>query len=178
MQTKMLDAINHNSKYKIMKDDVDIYDSEKHRLPCWNCLVRPTSCFSEKKATKRAKHLKYTVEFKKPCIESILAMDIINMANSGLLISSLNEIDDMNISELSQDATYLFQGTVADLMDGQEVGPTAYAMFIRLTQRCSNKFEDELFGAYYTLGDIFHDYFKEIDYAIDLYSKAIDLNQK
>ena len=47
MQIEMLDAINHTSKYKIMKDDVDIYNSEKHRLPCWNCLVRPM-CFNEK----------------------------------------------------------------------------------------------------------------------------------
>ena len=41
---------NYTSIYKIMKNDVDIYNAEKHRLPCWNCLVRPT-CFSEKKAT-------------------------------------------------------------------------------------------------------------------------------
>ena len=69
---------NHTSIYKIMKDEVDIYNAEKHRLPCWSCVVRPT-CFSEKKATKRAKDLRYTLNFKDPCIELILAIKLLLM---------------------------------------------------------------------------------------------------
>lgn len=45
MQTEMLDDIKHTSKYKIMKDNVDIYNAEKHRLPCWNCMVRSLPLF-------------------------------------------------------------------------------------------------------------------------------------
>lgn len=169
----MLDAIKHTSKYKIMKDDLYIYNAEKHRLPCWNCIVRST-CFSEKKATKRAKNLRYTVKFEKSCIESILAMDLIYMAYSNLLISSLSEFDDMTISELSDVAFDLFIATEGDLADGREYGPEAYALFISLTQRDSNRFEDEFAYVYYQLGRIFRFYFEEIDHAINLYSKAID----
>jgi len=173
MQIEMLNAIKHTSKNEIKKDDVDIYNAEKHRLPCWECPVRPV-CFSEKKATKRAKYLRYTVEFKTPCIESILAMGIINIANSDLLITPLNEIDDMTISELSKDSFYLFTGIEGDLIDGPKFGPEMYVMLILITQRDSNKFENDFANAYYSLGDIFQSYFKEIDHAIDLYSKAID----
>jgi hypothetical protein len=34
MAINILDVMNHTSKYKIMKDDVDILNAEKHRLPC------------------------------------------------------------------------------------------------------------------------------------------------
>jgi hypothetical protein len=59
-----------------MKEEVDLYNSEKHKMPCWKCKVKKI-CFSEKKATKRAKYLKYTIELKKPCIEAILTLLLI-----------------------------------------------------------------------------------------------------
>lgn len=172
MQLEMLNAINHSPKYKILKKDVKIYNAEKHKLPCWECVVRPT-CFDEKEATKGAKFLRYTVQFKKPCIEAILAMDLINMANSNLLISTLDEINKMSISDLFKVGFEQFLLVEAGFIDGQEYGPEAYALFISLSQRKSNKFADNFASAYHHLGRIFRDYFKERDHAISLYSKAI-----
>jgi len=51
-------------------------------------------------------------------------------------------------------------------------------LFISVTQRDSNKFEDKFSYAYYRLGHIFRNYFEEIDHAIYLYSKAIDFKLK
>ena len=141
------------------------------------CIVRPT-CFSEKKATKNAKYLGYTVKFEKPCTKCILAMDLINMEISNLLITPLNEIDDMSISEMSEDGSCLLNAIEADLADGVKFGPEAYAMYISITQRNSDKCEDEFAYAYYRLGSIFYHYFKEFDHAINLYSRAIDLDQE
>jgi tetratricopeptide (TPR) repeat protein len=173
MQKEMLSAICHKSKYTITKDFVNIYEAEKHKLPCWDCKNKPT-CFSELKSIDRVKDEKYTVKFRKPCIDSILAMDIINMAMSGILKIPLYEIDEMEISELSKMAFELFNAIEADLADGQELGPSAYALFIRITQRDSVKPEDMSY-AYYRLGHIYHLYFKEFDHAITLYSRAINL---
>lgn len=101
---------------------------------------------------------------------------LINIANKDLLIeSSLNEIDDMNISELYYEASHTLHGITLKIIDAK-YEPEVYAMFIRITQRGSDKFENELIFAYDRLGHFFHHYFEEIDYAIDLYSKAIDLN--
>jgi tetratricopeptide (TPR) repeat protein len=175
MQTEMLDAINHGSVYKIMKDAVDIYEAEKHRLPCWNCVVGPM-CFNEKKATKRAKYLGYTVEFRDRCTDSILAMDLIYMAMSKLLELSLAEIDNMTISELMQEATELYAAINGDLADGKEFGPTMYASFISITQRDANNSKIDVSWAYNHLGEIFKFNFGEIDHALELYNKAIELN--
>ena len=176
MQMKMLTAITHTSKHKIMKNEVDTYNAEKHRLPCWECVVRAT-CFSEKKATKKAKYLGYTVEFKKPCIECILEMDLINIAISGLLITPLHEIEDMNTSVLSEQIFELLMAIETDEIDRGKFGPEAYAMCINLIQRDPNQYEGDFAYTYYCLGEIYFFCFQEIEHAIELYSKAIDFDE-
>jgi len=160
----------HTLIWKIMKDDVDIYNAEKHRLPCWNCLVEPM-CFSEKKATKRAKYLRYTLSFENPCVESVLAMDLIELANSDL-IKPLENIEELDTHKLFNTAVNYFQSGVPEFKE------TAYVMFICVVHRDANYIWHEYDTAYYYLGNLFYHTFKEIDFAIDLFSKGIDLTIK
>ncbi len=80
--------------YKITDKEVDVYNENKHKLPCINCLVR-ANCFSEKQATKRAKYLRYTVKLNNPCPQAILIMGYIGFAamNKSYLVLSLEEMD-------------------------------------------------------------------------------------
>ena len=154
-----------------MKDGVTLYNNEKHRLPCWNCLVRPT-CFTEKKATKRAKYLRYTLWLKNPCIESALVMDLIQLAASDQLITSLSRMEELDTLNLFETAiTYFHSGA------GEFVA-TAYVMFINIVHRNAKYIWEDYDTAYYYLGNIYNLYFKKIDFAIDLYSKGIELTTK
>jgi tetratricopeptide (TPR) repeat protein len=157
----------HTLIWKIEKDIVDIYNAEKHRLPCWNCLVR-RPCFSERKATKRAKYLSYTLNFEEPCIESILALNLIECANSDL-ITTLERIDRFDISELFDTAVVFYNSYRL------KSKITGFAMFICVTQRDPKYIRPGNYTAYHYLGYIFHEILKEIDHAIDLYSKGIEL---
>jgi tetratricopeptide (TPR) repeat protein len=161
---------NQTSEYRIMKDGVTVYNTEKHRLPCWNCLVKSV-CFTEKKATKRAKYLRYTLRFEDPCVESVLAMDLIEFAASDLIIP-LSQMDELDTPQLFDTAIIYFQSGVSDFINA------AYVMFIFIVHRNAEYIREDYDNAYYYLGNIFHLYFKEIDFAIDLYSKGIDLTTK
>jgi tetratricopeptide (TPR) repeat protein len=159
----------HTLIWKIKEDIVDIYNTEKHRLPCWNCIARPT-CFSEKKATKRANYLRYTLNFKEPCIESILALNLIECANSDL-ITTLEWIDRTDIPELFDTAVTLYNSSrPKSIIAG-------IAMFICVTQRDPNYIRPGNYTAYHYLGYLYHGLsnLKQIDLAIELYSKGIEL---
>ena len=60
-----------NLKFKITDKNVELYKQYKHELPCFKklCFVAPM-CFNEKKASGKAKHLRYTVTLKDPCSEA------------------------------------------------------------------------------------------------------------
>lgn len=177
MQIEILNVINHSSIYQIKKDGVDIYNAQKHRIPCWSCLVGP-SCFNEKKATNRAKYLRYTIKFEKPCINCILAMDLINLAISGLLITPLHEIEEIKTSELSKQIFELTDAIEKYEIDGEKFGPEAYAKCISLIHRDPDEYEGDFAYAYYCLGDIFYFSYQEIEHAIELYSASIDYDNK
>jgi tetratricopeptide (TPR) repeat protein len=156
--------------YKVMNDNVGFYNAVKHRLPCWRCVVRST-CFSEIKATKRAKYLRYTLRFETPCVESVLVMDFIEIANSDLIIE-LEIIEAFDIEKLFETAVNYYHAGDSTFKI------KAYFMFICVVHRNANYVEQDYDTAYYYLGNIFYFIFKKFDFAIELYSKGIELTTK
>jgi tetratricopeptide (TPR) repeat protein len=156
--------------YEIPKEEVDFYNSEKRRLPCWECLVKST-CFKEKKH-RESDDLGYTVELGNPCIDAILTMDLIEHADE--LEIPLWFLDEKDTETLFDDALYSCDVDPPSSCGGNyiEVG---YAMFIRIVQRDPNYVYNGYDTAYYNLGNIFISEFGDFDNAIELYSRAIDL---
>jgi tetratricopeptide (TPR) repeat protein len=157
--------------FSILKNDVDFYNAEKHRLPCMNCIDK-FACFREIKNDNE--YIIYTVGFEKLCIEAIISMDHILRAKSGLK-TSLKKIDKMSISELFNNALTFY---------GQEdprIGLTDYTgfvMFVSVVLRDANYIHNMKKTAYHYLGRIYELYDKCYQHAIDLYSKAINLTPK
>jgi len=155
---------------RIKKDNVDFYNAEKHKLPCWNCLVK-TTCFNEKKATKRAKYLRYTLNFNTPCMESILAIKYLIYANSDLIIP-LDQIKRMPISDLFDTAiNYILSSAGKNKVTG-------FVMMICVVHRDANYISYDNQTAYQSLGHLFHYTLNEIDIAIELFSKSVELTTK
>jgi tetratricopeptide (TPR) repeat protein len=156
--------------YEIPNEEVDFYNSEKHNLPCWECLVRST-CFKENKDSE-SDELGYTVELGNPCIEARLTMDLIDLAD-GLEIP-IDFID-------TKDTATLFDDALCNLISGAPEScaitymPVGYAALVRIFQRDPKYVYNGYDTAYYRLGNLFVSEFKDFENAIELYTRAIDL---
>jgi tetratricopeptide (TPR) repeat protein len=157
--------------YKITNKNVEFYEAKKPNLTCSNCLVRP-SCFYEKKATKRSKHLRYTVELKDPCIEALLKMELTRWAADDTLVIPVKKMHDLGIKKLFDDAVYYFHTGHSDFLKA------AYLMFITVIEKDPQYISEDSDTAYQYLAMIFEDQFEDMDSAIKLYSKSIDLAPK
>ena len=156
--------------YKISEADLNTYDSEKHRLPCWNCIVRAV-CFTEKKANKHDKYLRYTLIFDSPCLRQILAWNLFYLAKRNSQIN-LKNIDTLKTTKIFKEAVSLFNSKWVNKR------LAAHIMFIIIFQKdpdFKDKGEDT---AYYYLGWNYYKIYKEYDVAIELYSKGIELSPK
>ena len=162
--------LNQTMRLQIKKDNVDFYNAEKHRLPCWNCLVRKP-CFDEKKATKRAKYLRYTLIFDKLCVESILAIYYLFYANYDLIIP-LFRIKKMPISDLFEIASNYINSS------NMKMKKTGFVMAICVFHRNANYISKDYQTAYQLLGYFFQYALNEIDIAIEVFSKSIELTSK
>lgn len=156
--------------YEIDNQNVNFYNAEKHKLPCWKCKVRET-CFKENIAIE-SDDKDSTVTLDKPCVDAILTMDLIDLADG--LEAPIEFIDKKDLATLFNDALY-----ACDLDHPSTIGETftqvGYAMFIRIVQRDPNYVHNGYDTAYYRLGNLFVSVFKDFDNAIDLYSRAINL---
>jgi len=153
----------------ITDKNVEFYKSVRHKLPCLNgnCALS-SSCFKEKKATKKAKYLRYVVDFNNPCPQAILIMEYIRFApTTSNLELSIEEMDEMDISELFDNAVKYFNSS-------REFRMTYYFMFIKVIIKDPKYVKDD-YDAYFYLGRLF-ERFEEIDFAIDLYTQSIELN--
>ena len=153
--------------YKITDKNVDVYIKNKHKLPCINCIVRPT-CFSEKQATKRAKYLRYTVGLKTPCPEAILVMDKIDASQYPII--SIFEMEAMNIDKLFDDAVNYFHTQY------EEFYLTSFYMFQTIVEKDPNYLNEDGDNAYYYLGLMYDHVLNDLDAAIEHFTKAVELD--
>lgn len=153
--------------YKITDKNVDVYNDNKHRLPCINCIVRAT-CFSEKQATKRAKYLRYTVGLKTPCPEAISVMDKID--TSKYIVMSIYEMEEMDIDNLFADALNYFHIGI------KEYSLTSFYMFQTIVRINPNYLHNGGDNAYYYLGLMYYLNLNKLDTAIEYFTKAVELN--
>jgi tetratricopeptide (TPR) repeat protein len=153
--------------YKITDKNVDVYNENKHEIPCIDCLVRAT-CFSEKQATKRAKYLRYTVGLKTPCPEAILVMDKINTSKH--LVMSIYKMEAMDIDKLFDDAVTYFHTAY------KEFYLTSFYMFQTVVEKNPNYLHKDGDNAYYYLGLMYYHVLNELDDAIEHFTKAVVLD--
>jgi hypothetical protein len=132
-----------------------------------DCLVKPT-CFNERKATKKAKYLRYTVELKNPCIDAILKMQLIHFSKDNDLLIPFKRMDMMKTEYLFDYARNIFN-------QGEE--KTAYLMFVLVVERNPKYVSDESETPYLFLGMVFENQLNDFDIAIELYSKEILLTK-
>jgi hypothetical protein len=162
--------------YTIRNDNVDLYEIKKNKLPCIECLVRPT-CFREKKATKKAKYLRYTVELEEPCFEAFLIMDLIDLhADYFSVVCNRNDLQ-LDVDSLFNNAVCYFNKWHPKFINDVyfQFVYTSYFLFLNVIDRDPYYVKNGTETAYNYLGMIFQDYFKVIDWAINLYSKSINL---
>jgi tetratricopeptide (TPR) repeat protein len=153
--------------YKITDKNVDVYNENKHELPCIDCLVRAT-CFSEKQATKRAKYLRYTVGLKTPCPEAILIMDKIDTSKN--LVMSIFKMEAMDIDKLFDNAISYFHTDYKGFL------LTSFYMFQTVVEKNPNYLNKDGDNAYYYLGLMYDRNLNELDTAIKHFTKAVELD--
>jgi tetratricopeptide (TPR) repeat protein len=153
--------------YKITDKNVDVYNENKHELPCFDCLVRAT-CFSEKQATKRAKYLRYTVGLKTPCPEAISVMDKIDTSKH--LVMSIYEMEAMDIDNLFDDALRNYHTQY------KQFYLTSFYMFHTVVERTPNYLNKDGDNAYYYLGLMYYHVLNDLDAAIEHFTKAVELD--
>jgi hypothetical protein len=162
--------------YKITKNNVELYEAKKAKLPCNDCLVKPT-CFKEHKATKKAKCLRYTVELKNPCLEALLIMDLINLSVNKHIINFSEDLSKCDMSILFDNAYKLFKTASDNTLNiiFKIHIDTSYFLFLNVIDRDPKYISNEFENAYVYLGLIFAKFFEDADAGIKLLSKSIEL---
>lgn len=170
---------NQSIVFKIFKNKVDFYNSEKPILPCWNCLVRP-SCFNEKKAIKGQKNIVYFLRFSKPCIDSILAINYLFFGKYSL-VTLLNQVQNIPTPDLFLKASnhILSENNINNNIEGFFLMMCVFkrdANYISYNYKTIYKC---YFGTVYqAFGYFFHHTLKKVDFAIKFFSESIELTSK